>query len=149
MCQYGGGVVGGRKGYYSWFPLGHFPVEDGGGPVKWIQTLFISQNYVSPLWHRTKSKWKSLICCIDSHSLVPPLHTYGACPSLTQRYATLSACHMAHCVAYSNFSGIWKLTMTNEQAQGEMYHLLTRESVEYISFQKQRVMRHVKHVFMK
>lgn len=39
--------------------------------------------------------------------------------------------------------------MTNEQAQGEMYHLLTRESAEYISFQEQRVMRHVKHVFMK
>lgn len=40
--------------------------------VKRIQTLFISQNYVSPLWHGTKSKWKSLICCIDSCSSVPP-----------------------------------------------------------------------------
>lgn len=28
------------------------PVEDGGGPVKRIQTLFISQNYVSPLSRR-------------------------------------------------------------------------------------------------
>lgn len=114
---------GGREGYYPWFPPGHFPVEDGGGPVKWIQTLFIFQNYVSPLWHCTKSKWKSLICCIDSHCLVPPFHTYGACPSLTQRYATPGTRHMAHCVAYSNFSGIWKLTMTNEQARGKMRHL--------------------------
>lgn len=47
---------GGGKGYYSRFPPGDFPVEDAGGPVKRIQTLFISQNYVSPLWLCTKSK---------------------------------------------------------------------------------------------
>ena len=88
------------------------------GPVKWIQTLLISQNYVSPLWHCTKSKRKSLICCIDSHSSAPPFHTYGACPSLTKRYATLGPCHMAYCVAYSNSGGIWKLTVTNERARG-------------------------------
>lgn len=138
--------TGGRKRYYSWVPPGDFPVEDGGSLVKWIQTLFISQNYVSPLWHCTKSKWKSLICCIDSHNSEPPFHTYGACPSLTQRYATLSPCHMAYCVAYSNFSGIWKLTMTNEQARGKMYHFLTTEGIEYIFFWK-RVM--YEHIFMK
>lgn len=124
----------GRKGYYSWVPPGDFPVEDGGGPVKWIQTLFISQNYVNPLWHCTKSKWKRLICCIDSHSSVPPFHTYGACPSLTQSYATCCPCHMAYCVAYSNFCGIWKLTMTNEQARRRMYHFLGNGDHEYITF---------------
>lgn len=145
MCQCGGG----RKGYYSWFPPGDFPVEDGGGPVKRIQTPFISQNYVSPLWHCTKSKWKSLICCIDSHSSVPPFHTYGACSSLTQRYATLGPCHMAYCVAYSNFSAVWKLTMTNEEARGKMYHLLTMERREYIFLGKQQAMYCVKRIFMK
>lgn len=92
--------------------------------------LFISQNYVSPLWHCTKSKWKSLICCIDSHSSAPPFHTYGACPSLTQRYAALGQCHMAYCVAYSSFTCVWKVTMTNEQAHRKMYHLLTMGSLE-------------------
>lgn len=122
--------------------------KDGGGPVKRIQTLFISQNYVSPLWHCSKSKWKSLICCIDSHRSVPPFHTYGACLSLTQRNATLSPCHMAYCVAYSNFRAIWKLTMTNEQALGTMHHLLTMKRIECIFFfWKQQATYCVKHFY--
>ncbi len=133
MCQCGGGREEGEDIIHGSL-LVISPVEDGNGPVKWIQTLFISQNYVSPLWYCAKSKWKSLICCIDSKSFVTPFHTYGACLSLTQRYATLGSCHMASRVAYSNFPQNMKVTITNELVEGKMHHLLTKETMEYISF---------------
>lgn len=79
--------------------------------LKWKQTLFISQNYVSPLWRGPKSKLAVLIhaaqCCRSA--------TYGACLPLTCWNATPGACHMVHRVAYSNFSRVWKSTLTNEQ----------------------------------
>lgn len=106
-----------RKKYYSWIPPGDFPAEDGSCPAKWIQTVFISQNYVSPLWLCTKSN--SLICCIDSHSSLPPLETYGARLSLSQRYA-LSA-HATWCVALhiqistQHERWLWQMSRLNER----------------------------------
>lgn len=59
----GGRCEKGRNEYYSRVPPGDFPTEEDGGPVKWIQTLFISQNYVSPLWplHKVKVKEPNLL----------------------------------------------------------------------------------------
>lgn len=129
---------GGREGYYPWFPPGHFPVEDGGGPVKWIQTLFIFQNYVSPLWHCTKSKWKTLICCIDSHCLVPPFHTYGARPPV----ADTEICHSRHMphgalccilkISVEYESWLWQMSRHEERC----VTFVTMESKEYIPFWK-------------
>lgn len=68
MCVWGGDIIHGSLLVISLWKM---------AAALWSEyRLFISQNYVRPLRRCTKSKWKSLICCIDSHGSAPPVHTW-------------------------------------------------------------------------
>lgn len=68
---------GERRSVIHEVPTGDFPTEDGGRPAKWIQTVFISQNHVSPLRGAAQSQ-TFLICRIDWHGSQPAFGTHMA-----------------------------------------------------------------------
>lgn len=99
-------VWGGKKSKFFMVPPGDFPVEDGG-PVKWIQTLFISQNYVSLASSSTKSKRK------ESNLLYRFTRLCSAIPHIWRlSVSNMEICHSLfrpHAVLCSIFKCQWNM----------------------------------------
>lgn len=102
MCQCGG------RGYYSRFPPGHFPAEERRRPCEANTDAVYFPELCKPsvARHKVKVKESNLLYRFTQLGAAAAAATYGACLSLTQRYATPAARHMAHRVAYSHFSRV-------------------------------------------